>query len=107
MENRAHKRARRKLRVRWDDEEILFESFTRDICPGGLFIVTSRVVPLRRVIELELSQEHQPMVRCLGRVMWVNNGQVESFPPGFGIEFLDPCDGSLRKIAELCAQLEP
>lgn len=90
MESRRHQRHRRSLKVIWKDKELICESITRDICAGGVFIVTSRSICPKDVIQIEFIGENPgPAFRCSGRIVWVNSGQVETYPPGFGVEILD------------------
>lgn len=105
---RRHERLERNLKVTWQDQELVFNGFTKDICAGGVFIVTSRPVRPRDIIKLELaSNGSEPVIHCVGRVIWVNRGQVESFPPGFGVEILDIDSESLENLLSCCDDEKP
>lgn len=107
VEHRRHRRHEKKLRVSWKNEELCLQSFTKDICAGGVFIITSSRVRPREILHLELtSSDAAPAVRCLGRVIWVNHGQVESFPPGFGVELLGVDEQSLEDLLCCCDEME-
>jgi Tfp pilus assembly protein PilZ len=89
-ERRLHCRHPQELRVRCKSRELAFDSLTRDICAGGVFIITSQRLPLDSSIDLEISfGPDEPAVHCRGRIAWINVGQLETFPPGFGVEFLE------------------
>ncbi|MBI4643541.1 MAG: PilZ domain-containing protein [Deltaproteobacteria bacterium] len=89
-ERRRHRRYPRQLRVRCKNPQLAFESLTRDICAGGVFIITSHQLPLDSSIDLEISfGADEPFIHCRGRIVWINAGQLETFPPGFGVEFLE------------------
>ncbi len=107
VENRRHRRFEKKLRVSWRNEELCFQSFTKDICAGGVFIVTSTLVRPKEIIELEIiSNTSSSVLHCCGRVIWVNHGQVESFPPGFGVEILGVDQESLESLLACCEEME-
>lgn len=107
VEKRRHKRIQQRLKVSWKKHKHAFESFTRDICEGGVFIITSHPMSPKDVLELELSySDSEPSIRCVGRVMWVNDGQVESFPPGFGVEVLNIDQQSLDLLLSRCEEME-
>ena len=89
-ERRRHHRDSRELRVRCQNSQLSFDCLTRDICPGGVFIITSHLLPPDSAIDLEFSFGGQePAIHCRGRIAWINAGQLETFPPGFGVEFLE------------------
>ena len=89
-EQRHHRRYARQLRVSCKNPQLAFESLTRDICAGGVFIITSHLLPLDSPIDLEISfGVDDPVIHCRGRIAWINTGQVETFPPGFGVEFME------------------
>jgi len=89
-EKRRHRRYPRQLRVSCKNPQLTFESLTRDICEGGVFIITSHLLPLDSPIDLEISfGVDDPVIHCRGRIAWINIGQVETFPPGFGVEFAE------------------
>lgn len=107
-EMRRHARLERNLKVTWKNQELVFNGFTKDICVGGVFIVTSRSVRPKDIIKLELSYNGpEPFIHCVGRVIWVNQGQVESFPPGFGVEILDIDPASLEHLLSCCDDENP
>lgn len=90
LDQRRHHRYPRQLRVTCKDSQLAFESLTRDICPGGVFIITSHLLPLDSPIDLEISfGADDPVMHCRGRIAWINTGQLETLPPGFGVEFLE------------------
>jgi hypothetical protein len=101
-----HERVKREPTIRWKGREVCFECLPRDICQGEVFVVTSQVVPLKHVIQLELPIGKESAVRYFGGVIWVNRGQVETLPPGFRVEFRDLGDDSLTLLSDFCAELE-
>ena len=102
-ERRRHRRYPHQLRVRCKNPELAFDSLTRDICAGGVFIITSHQLPLNSSIDLEISfGADEPAINCRGRIAWINTGQVETLPPGFGVEF---AEGDEQVMARLLKDL--
>ncbi|NLI81543.1 MAG: PilZ domain-containing protein [Deltaproteobacteria bacterium] len=107
FERRRYQRTEKALRVTWKDQEIHCTGFTKDICIGGLFIVTNFPVHPKDSIQLELTLNgSNVVVRCKGQVIWVNQGQVESFPAGFGVEILDMDSSSVESFLACCDERE-
>jgi Tfp pilus assembly protein PilZ len=73
---------------------VTFEGVTLDICPGGLFVISAQVVPPNISLHLEVLLDDGSVMMCRGKVAWVNLGQLDHYPPGFGVEFLDPPGGA-------------
>lgn len=105
-EKRHARRARRHLRISWQDEAVHFDGITLDICQGGVFVITNGFFPPRSIIDIEIRLDGDFSLRCHGEVVWVNQGQVEHYPPGFGIQFLDLERESLDLLLPFCTQTE-
>ncbi|MEW6660064.1 MAG: PilZ domain-containing protein [Thermodesulfobacteriota bacterium] len=104
LDQRRHRRYHRQLQVNCINPKLAFESLTRDICPGGVFVITSHLLPVDSPIDLEISFGlNDPILHCRGRIAWINAGQIETFPPGFGVEF---DDGDEQMIERLLQDLE-
>lgn len=96
-----------KIRVRWSDGSTVAEGCTWDVSADGGFICSNPAEPQERIVELELLLAGGTLVRCKGKVAWVNRGQLESYPPGFGVEFLDLEAGAIDRILECYEDVEP
>jgi Tfp pilus assembly protein PilZ len=104
LDQRRHRRSHRQLLVSCMNPKLAFDSLTRDICPGGVFVITSHQLPVDSPIDLEISFGlDDPILHCRGRIAWINAGQIETFPPGFGVEFVD---GDEQMIERLLLALE-
>lgn len=102
-DQRRQRRYHRYLRVSCKNPKLAFESLTRDICAGGVFVITHHLLPLGSPIDLEFSLgEADPVLHCRGRIAWINAGQIETFPPGFGVEFVE---GDEQAMGELLQEL--
>ncbi|GEM_PF-1388957 len=86
---RKHERHLKRLSIRWRNENLEFDGITRDICPEGVFIVSSHRVSPRTIVELEVQTRPDHFVRFHGQVAWINHGQVTHYPPGFGVRFIE------------------
>jgi uncharacterized protein (TIGR02266 family) len=98
-ERRLYPRYPRQLRVRCKNSQLAFDSLTRDICAGGVFIITSHLLPRDSSLDLEISLgAEEPFMHFRGRIAWINAGQVETFPPGFGVEFLEEDEQMMGRL---------
>jgi Tfp pilus assembly protein PilZ len=89
LEKRRQARFRRQFSVTFKSKQAVFEGVVRDISSGGLFIITNDLLPPKSTIDLEFMLFSDEPISCRGEIVWVNNGQLETFPPGFGVEFLE------------------
>ncbi len=83
-----------------------FDGMTLDICPGGVFIITSAMVPPKSRIRLELRIDHGTPLICHGEVIWINKGQVDHYPPGFGVQFIDLEESALAILLAESQEME-
>lgn len=100
-ERRHHRRYPHQLRVCCNNSQFAFESLTQDICAAGVFIITSHLLPPDSPIDLEISfGADEPAILCRGRIVWINTGQVETFPPGFGVEFTEEDEKVMGRLLQ-------
>ncbi len=100
-ELRRHRRYLHRLQVLCKNSQLSFDSVTRDICQGGVFIITSHLLPPDSAIDLEFTfGGGEPAIHCRGRIAWINAGQLETFPPGFGVEFLEADQQMMGRLLE-------
>jgi Tfp pilus assembly protein PilZ len=98
-DQRQHPRYSHQLRVSCKNQQLAFDCLTRDICMGGVFIISTHRFPMHSPIDLEISfGADDARISCLGRVAWINAGQVETCPPGFGVEFLEVDEATLGRL---------
>ncbi len=80
-------------RVRFPTLDKLVISYARDISCGGIFLRTTRLLPINAVIEVVLElPDTGGEVRAIGRVAYLRNeeeAKKKGKPPGMGIQFLD------------------
>lgn len=103
-EKRYHKRTHKELRIMWKNEDVAFDGVTLDMCPGGVFVVSNRLLPPKSVIDIELLLGSESIVQCRGQVAWLNRGEVMHYPPGFGIQFLDLSEEALGILLSICTE---
>ncbi|HOV86412.1 MAG TPA: PilZ domain-containing protein [Syntrophobacteraceae bacterium] len=107
MDRRSSKRTRKVIRIQWKNEDVVHDGVTLDICPGGIFVITSQKVPPSSQIHLQLWLGKDSPLSCRGRVTWVNRGQVVYYPPGFGVQFLDLPEESRKILDPICDGYDP
>ena len=96
---RRHERFHKELKVIYHGRDVSNRGITHDICQGGLFIITSQVIPLRSRIDLEfLGDDGKIFCRYTGKVAWVNMGQVMHLPPGFGVSIPEISESDLNTM---------
>jgi uncharacterized protein (TIGR02266 family) len=82
-EKRQHLRMPVSLKVAYRTRDALQKDLVTDLSPGGLFVRTSKPLPIGTEVELEVSiAEEEPPIRVRGRVVWLR-GEKE----GMGIQF--------------------
>ena len=106
IEQRHFERVRRGLRISLKSEQVNFEGVTLDICPGGVFIISSQTLPRGSVVDMELWLTDDDPLHCRGEVIWVNRGQVVHYPPGFGIHFMDLAPDSVECVLNACTEAD-
>ncbi len=102
VERRLYSRLKRSFRIRWKNQDLDFLGVTGDLCPGGVFVVTEAQLPIHTILEMEIWLERELPVRCRGEIIWVNRGQVVSYPQGFGIHFIDLSEDVLATLLMIC-----
>jgi len=102
VERRFYSRLKRSLRIRWKNQDLDFLGITSDLCPGGVFVVSDARLPIHTVLDMEIWLERELPVRCRGKVIWINRGQVVSYPQGFGVQFIDLADDVLATLLMVC-----
>jgi hypothetical protein len=89
-ERRRQRRIRQQLEVTWRNAQSAGTGVTWNISVDGAYIATPDAVAVKSIVDLEIHPgDGRAPLRCTGRVIWLNQGQVDMFPPGFGIEFQD------------------
>ena len=93
IRERAVKRFRARLRVRYGAMSRELLDYSIDLSTGGLFLETTRPLLLETPLDLEfILPETDTTIRCKGRVAWVNNPKLRRkshLPAGMGVQFLD------------------
>ncbi len=87
VEKRRRKRVFGRIRLIWEDGVLSERGVTWDVSPDGVFIVSNKSPAAGSMLDLRFFYGEGLFLSCKGTVVWVNHGQVEFFPPGFGVEF--------------------
>jgi type IV pilus assembly protein PilZ len=85
------------LEVRYRDGAELASSYVQSLSTGGVFIRTSRPLPIGTELLMEIVLEDQPdrAVRLRGKVVWDRHVGRDD---GMGVRFLEPLPEDLRKL---------
>jgi type IV pilus assembly protein PilZ len=85
------------LEIRYRDGADLASSFVSSLSGGGVFIKTSRPLPIGTELVMEIgveTAETEP-VRVRGRVVW---DRLIGRDDGMGVQFLEPAPERLKKL---------
>ncbi|HAA02594.1 MAG TPA: hypothetical protein DCE18_04390 [Syntrophobacteraceae bacterium] len=90
MERRRSRRVGREIVVSWQNGQEHSRGATCDISDHGAFVRSGEAVPVNSIVDFEIDPGRgREKVLCRAQVVWINVGQLEGYPPGFGIEFVD------------------
>ncbi|NVM24925.1 MAG: TIGR02266 family protein [Desulfobacterales bacterium] len=99
---RSEERVRMKIRISFKKAGDLFRAYIGNLDSGGLFIKTTKSLPVDTLLNLEFNLPNtNRVIRTPGRVVWTRSQEMstEKMPPGMGTEFVDmnPEDKTLLK----------
>ena len=99
---RKEERKRVNIRISFKKASDFYRAYMRDLADGGLFIKTTKSLPVDTLLDLEFNLPGtNKAIRTQGRVVWTRSQDMstERMPAGMGTEFTDmnPED---RKILE-------
>lgn len=107
LPRRTGERVSGKISISFKRASDFFKAYIANLGEGGLFIHTTKDLPVGSLLDLEFSlPDSDKVITTKGRVMWVRpqDMSTEKMPPGMGIQFIDmnPSDSELLKhyIAE-------
>lgn len=89
---RKEERAKVKIRISFKKASDFFRAYIGDLDSGGLFIKTTKSLPVNALLDLEFNLPNtQKVIRTTGRVVWTRSQDIstEKMPPGMGTEFVD------------------
>ena len=97
---RSEERVRLKIRISFKKAGDLFRAYIGNLDSGGLFIKTTKSLPVDTLLDLEFNlPKTNRVIRTTGRVVWTRSQEMstEKMPPGMGTEFLgmNPDDKAL------------
>jgi len=98
-ERRQHERRPVALKVSYRSRGDLQRDLATDLSPGGLYVRTSKPLPIGTEVELEvLIDEGDSPIRVHGKVVWVRDpkGALE----GMGIQFTGLLGPALAQMIE-------
>ena len=102
LPRRIGERVSGKISISFKRASDFFKAYIANLGEGGLFIHTTKDLPVGSLLDLEFSlPDSDQVITAKGRVMWVRpqDMSTEKMPPGMGIQFIDmnPNDKKLLK----------
>ncbi|MBN2342689.1 MAG: TIGR02266 family protein [Deltaproteobacteria bacterium] len=88
---RSSNRVRATFQVRYKTLDSLVSAYTENISKGGIYVRTSKLLPLNTVVRIKLVMPHDgPEIECIGQVARVHKQDEKSdIPTGMAIVFRD------------------
>src|SRR5437667_10353495 len=97
-DRRQHQRVPVALKVAYRSKGDLQNHLVTDLSPGGLFVRTSKPLPIGTEVDLEVTIEDQePPMHVRGKVIWLRQKQG---PEGMGIQFTGVMGPVLAELVE-------
>jgi uncharacterized protein (TIGR02266 family) len=103
-------RARARIRVSFKNVKDFLKVYSSNIGGGGLFIKTTKTLPVGTILDLELDlPEITRIMRTKSKVVWTRSQDesTEKAPPGIGAEFIDMDPEDKRFLKDYVASLSP
>jgi len=102
LPRRMGKRISGKISISFKTASDFFKAYIANLGEGGLFIHTSKSLPVGSLLDLEFSlPDSDQTITAKGKVMWIRpqDMSTEKMPPGMGIQFINmnPNDNELLK----------
>jgi uncharacterized protein (TIGR02266 family) len=102
LPRRIGKRVSGKISISFKTASDFFKAYIANLGEGGLFIHTTKNLPVGSLLDLEFSlPDSDQTITTKGKVMWIRpqDMSTEKMPPGMGIQFIDmnPNDNELLK----------
>jgi len=102
LPKRGGKRVSGKISISFKKAGDFFKSYIPNLGEGGLFIHTTKNLPVGSLLDLEFSlPDSNQAINTKGKVVWIRpqDMSTEKMPPGMGIQFIDmnPEDKELLK----------
>jgi uncharacterized protein (TIGR02266 family) len=92
------------------DRTELSTSFSYNMGTLGVFIETPAILPVGTPLVLEFSlPDSDRFISCNARVAWTNEPDAlkkPSFPPGMGVQFIDPTPEDLHAMTEFLKECD-
>ena len=89
---RSEERVKVKIRISFKKAGDLSRAYIGDLDSGGLFIKTTKSLPVDTLLDLEFNLPNtKKVIRSPGKVVWTRSQEMstEQMPPGMGTQFVD------------------
>ena len=92
LPRRGGKRVSGKINISFKKADDFFRAYVPNLGEGGLFIQTTKNLPVGSILDLEFSLPGSNQeITTKGKVVWIRpqDMSTEKMPPGMGIQFID------------------
>jgi len=89
---RSEERVRAKIELSFNKVHDFFMAYIGNLASGGLFIKTTKGLPVGTILDLEFNlPKTKKVIHTTGKVAWARSQDIstEKMPPGMGVEFID------------------
>ena len=89
---RSEERVRAKIKLSFNKVHDFFKAYIGNLASGGLFIKTTKGLPVGTTLSLEFNlPKTKKVMHTTGKVAWARSQDMgtEKMPPGMGVEFID------------------
>jgi uncharacterized protein (TIGR02266 family) len=102
--DRRDKRVACHLKVKYRAFGVTLSGYLLNLSQNGVYLVTDHALELGAVIDLifALPEPQGSIIQLRGHVAWLNTSKSrnkQSFPHGFGVEFVSPSEETTRELA--------
>jgi uncharacterized protein (TIGR02266 family) len=97
---RADVRVEASFRVRYSTLDQLVVAYGRDLSKGGMYLTTTRFLPINAVLRIQLElPESSRVLSIIARVAYVRSEDESGKPAGMGVQFLDISNQDVTELA--------
>jgi type IV pilus assembly protein PilZ len=107
LQRRRFERLPVEIEVNLTSDHNFYTAFTQNISEGGLFVATTRLLPVGTLIEFSFTLNDDPdPIRAKGRVRWVRDPMLynRDTVPGMGIEFIELDPPTQKRVNDFIAR---
>jgi len=109
LPRRIGKRVSGKISISFQKADDFFRAYIANLGEGGLFIHTTKNLPVGSLLDLEFSlPDSNQAITTKGKVVWIRpqDMSTKKMPPGMGIQFIDMNSNDKELLKNYLAEFE-